>query len=207
MITFFDRTGLKFPHDRLTPEDGERILATFSRRSISAVRNRALATVMYRSGLRHAEVLALKLKDIDLDKLTIRVLHGKGDKPRNVGMDTHTEAVLRLWLSKREDKGIPRDKPLFCTISKGNQGGSLNQEYVRQMISRAAKNAGLDKRVTPHTFRHACAADMYQETKDVLAIQQTLGHANLAATEKYLTTLSDNIGVEAIQSRTFPGTA
>lgn len=200
MNTFCDRTGKTYPQDHLTPADCENLVSQFGR-GITAVRNRALIMVMWRSGLRHAEALALKPKDVDLDNRKIRVLHGKGDKPRTVGMDSHTRAVLELWLSRREEKGIPRCKALFCSISKGMLGAEMDQAYVRRMIKKAADRAGIDKRVTPHGFRHAFATELLLEGVDIKAIQQALGHSTLMATDKYFSTLGDNLGINAVQNR------
>lgn len=191
-----DRSGKKYPHDHLTTADVEAILDTFSRVD-TAIRNRALITVIWRSGLRHAEVLALVSKDIDLDKQTIRVLHGKGDKARTVGMDSRTRDALSLLMEVRKRRGLTNGGPLFCTW----KGAKLAQAYIRDMLAKKASKAGLEKRVTPHTLRHAFATSLHDEGVSMKAIQQSLGHSSLATTDVYLETLSGSLGVKAVQGR------
>ncbi len=173
--------GRRFPPEILTPEEARRLLRACSHRAPSGIRNRALLVVMYRAGLRIGEALALKPGDVDSRAGTVRILHGKGDRSRVVGVDPTAMSVLDRWLEKRRQLGI-RGRYVFCTL----QGGQLDGSYVRALLGRLAAKAGLDKRVNPHALRHTHAAELAAEGTPVNVIQTQLGHANLAVTDRYL---------------------
>jgi integrase/recombinase XerC len=101
-----------------------------------------MIAVAWRSGLRIGEVLALRPKDIDLDSGMIIIQHGKGDKRRVVGVDVGTTALLAYWLKVRRKRGIDGRAVVFCTL----QGGDIDQNYVRHLLARLARKAGIDKR-------------------------------------------------------------
>ena len=129
-----------------------------------------------------SEALDLKPSDIDTERGTIRVLHGKGDRSRTVGVDDGALAVVQLWKAERAKLGVNGRQKLFCTLS----GGPLSANQVRQMIKRRAANAGLDKRVHPHGLRHTHAVELMEEGVPVNAIQHQLGHTSIATTNIYL---------------------
>jgi integrase len=113
------------------------IIGQCSARSATGIRNRALLTLLYRSGLRIAEALALKPSDIDVRRHTARVLHGKGDKATVRGFHpSATDAVAR-WVDTRRTLGL-RNGPLFCTLG----GGPIYPQYVRALLGRLAAQAG-----------------------------------------------------------------
>jgi site-specific recombinase XerD len=109
--------------------------------------------------LRIGEVLALRPKDIDLDTGTLVVQHGKGDKPRVVGVDMGTAALLARWLEVRRKCGVNGRAPIFCTLN----GEQIDQSYVRHLLPRLATKAGIEKRVHAHALRHAYAIELERE--------------------------------------------
>jgi site-specific recombinase XerC len=147
--------GRKFPAEPLTPAEADALIGACSPVSRTGIRNRALLTVMYRGGLRVAEVLALKVSDIDPARGTIRVLHGKGNRARTIGLDPGAMAVVQRWADTRRAAGI-RGGTLFCTLA----GGRVSDKYVRALLGRLAARAGVDKRVHPHGFRHTHAVEL-----------------------------------------------
>lgn len=173
--------GRKFPAEILTPAEVSAILAECSRTAPTGIRDRALITVLYRAGLRIGEALALKPADIDPREGTVRVLHGKGDKSRTVGIGDGALAVLQLWLDTRRQRGL-RCRYLFCTLG----GTPLSQDAVRAMLRRRKEKAGVHKRVHPHGMRHTHAAELRKRGVDVVTIQHQLGHTSLAVTDVYL---------------------
>jgi len=174
-------TGRKLPAEPLTKDEVRALLAQCSRRAPTGVRDRALITVMYRAGLRLEEALALKPADIDAANGIVRVLHGKGDRARPVGIDDGALAVVQLWVDERKRLGLKNGK-LFCTLA----GKPLSDSQVRQMVRRRAANAGITKRVHPHGLRHTHAAELAAEGVPVNVIQAQLGHTSLATTDIYL---------------------
>ena len=117
-----------------------------SARAPTGVRNRALIAVLWRCGLRISEALQLELRDVDLQAGTVRVRHGKGDRSRTVGLDEQTTALMARWLDRRRKLGAGARAPIFCTL----QGGRLDSSYVRRLLPRLARKAGIDRRVHAH---------------------------------------------------------
>jgi site-specific recombinase XerD len=89
------------------------------------LRNRALVTVLYRSGLQHSEALALFEKDVDLKAGTVAVLHGKGERSRIVGIDPGACPVIGAWIERRHQLGFDASASLFCTM----RGTSMKTSY------------------------------------------------------------------------------
>lgn len=173
----------------LTPEEVERLLQATSRRGIAGIRNRALIGVLYYSGLRLSEALALLPRDIDLEGGEINVRRGKGGKQRLAGLNAAAEAHLGRWMDTRRQFGISSRKPVFCTFSKVNgkpTSGPVAPQYVQLMLKRLAKRAGIEKRVHPHGLRHSHACHLLRRGVPLPDIQRQLGHVNLATTDVYL---------------------
>ena len=181
------------PADVPTDDELRALIAACSTRAPTGVRNRAMIAAMWRCGLRIAETLALRAADVDLDAGTLRVRHGKGDKPRAVGLDRTTTALLARWLDRRKALGFNGRQPLFCTITTGTRGGvllkagsELDQSYVRHLLRRLAVKAGIERRIHPHGLRHAYAAGLAREGVAMNIIRDALGHSSLAVTDRYL---------------------
>jgi integrase/recombinase XerD len=151
----------------------------------TALRNRVILEVMHRAGLRISEVCKLRRRDIIWERGQLEVRAGKGNKDRTVTTDPATMAWLSAWDSRR-----PRGAFFFNTL-KGTQ---LCTRYIGQMVRRMADravkrgkiNADRAARITPHKLRHAHATELIEEGAALTAIQQQLGHANIAATSVYL---------------------
>lgn len=188
--------GRKFPPEILTQPEARALLYAPSTRAPTGLRNRALIAVMYGAGLRLAEALALKPSDVNYDAAEIRVLHGKGDKARTAGIDEGALGHIARWADKRRDLRI-RGRVLLCALN----GDPLDPRYVRQMLTRAAKRAGIDKRVHPHGLRHTHAAELEQSGFTSSEIQQQLGHASLNTTAVYLNHISPSARTAKIRKR------
>lgn len=173
--------GHKYPAEPLTQQEVDALLRQCSAKASTGIRNRALIAVMYRAGLRVSEALALRPADVNREDGTLRVLHGKGDKARTVGLDAGAIALVTLWLDQRRNLGIKRG-PLFCTLT----GTPVSDRYVRNMLKRIAAKAGIVKRVHPHGLRHTHAAELVREGTPVNVIRDQLGHSSLAVTDRYL---------------------
>lgn len=189
--------GRRYPAEILTPEEARALIAACSRRAPTGVRNRALLVVLYRAGLRVSEALALKPKDVDAAAGTLTVLHGKGDQRRTVGLDDGAFDVLARWLERRQALGLTGRQPVFCTLD----GRPLKSSYVRTLLPRLARKAGIEKRVHPHGLRHTHAAELAGEGKPVNLIQAQLGHGSLATTDRYLRHIAPRELVAAMQAR------
>jgi site-specific recombinase XerD len=160
------------------------------------LRNRALLAVLYRAGLRCAEALALRPKDLDPITGTVRVLHGKGDKSRTVGMDAGAFAVVECWAAVRA-KLVCDPAPLLCTLD----GGPLQAQYVRALMPRLAARAGVEKRVHAHGMRHSHAFELANEGVPIHVIAAQLGHASAAVTDRYIRHLAPQQVIETMRAR------
>ena len=169
-----------------------------------ALRNRALIALMYRAGLRVSEALALSPKDVDLDTGTVRVLHGKGDVSRTVGLDAGACAVVARWVEERTRANVGQAGPLLCTVS----GGAVCTGYVRRLLRRLGSRAGIAKRVHAHGLRHTHAAQLRAEGIDVGIISKQLGHRSILTTIRYLDHIAPTRVIEAVRGRAWsaPGT-
>jgi site-specific recombinase XerD len=178
-------SGHKQPVEILARSEVAALMRQCSVRAPTGLRNRALITVMYRAGLRLDEALALKPSDIDMQQGSIRVLHGKGDKSRTVSLDDGGTAIVQQWMTRRSSLGF-RNGLLFCTLD----GKPVQDVYVRNLMKRLARKAGIEKRVHPHGLRHAHAAELAMEGWPMNLIQQQLGHSSLLTTDVYLRHIS-----------------
>lgn len=148
------------------------------------VRDVAMWELMYGSGLRVGELVGLDVASLQLDEGWVRV-RGKGSKERDVPLGRRSVEALRLYLHTRESL-VDRspggdDGALFLN----HRGGRLTARSVRRGLERAQVVRGLDRRVSPHGLRHSFATHLLDGGADLRSIQELLGHANLATTERY----------------------
>jgi site-specific recombinase XerD len=177
--------GRRFPAEVLTRAEVQAVLAAFSRRGSAGIRNAAMTMVAWRCGLRLAELLALEPKDVALERRTLTVLHGKGDKARTLGLDAETVAMLERWMRRRHQLGIGPRARLFCQIQGDRRGRPMAPSGYREALKVAGEAAGVAKRVHPHGLRHTFAFDWMNEGRPVHLLQAALGHTSLATTNRY----------------------
>lgn len=189
----------RLPPEVLTPSEALALIEACGDRTHTAVRNRALLAVLYRSGLRVGEALSLYPKDVDLDRSCIRVLRGKGGRSRTVGIDGGGLALLRPWLERRPALGLTDRQPLFCSM----WGEPVASGYVRRMLPRLARRAGVLKRVHAHGLRHTHAAELREEGLDIGLISKQLGHRDISTTARYLDHIAPWRVVEAVSGRSW----
>jgi site-specific recombinase XerD len=194
--------GKTYPPEPLSPREVGLILAGCSMRAPTGVRNRALITLLYRSGLRITEALALKPGSVDLSAHTARVLHGKGNKATVRGFHPSADDALMRWLDTRKRLGL-KNGPLFCTLA----GGPVSDRYIRDLLKRLAAKAGIDKRVHPHGLRHTFADELRRAGFDVVTISKLLGHSSIAVTARYLDHLTNADAVAALEAADLPALA
>lgn len=198
--------GRKFPPEPLTPRE---VLALLEQCGTGGCgkRDRALIVLLWRTGLRIGEALALYPKDVDLEEGRVAVLHGKGDRSRIVGMDPMACAIVREWMTSRRELGVTGTQPVFCVVSRPTCGKPMHSAYVRNKLKELGARAGIEKRVHPHGLRHTHAFDLFGEGVDLRLISRQLGHRNLAVTARYVEHLNPFDVVDAIRARLWPGAA
>ncbi len=197
MTTTTSTKGRTFPPEPLTRAEVLALIEAQGKRSPTGIRNRALIWTLYRGGLRITEALDLLVRNLDSPRL--RVLHGKGEKPRTVALSPDAWAAIDLWLERRRRlPRVPRGSPVFCTL----QGGHLGHSYITQMLARSKARAGIEKRIHAHGFRHTFASELIEEGHPLPLVQQALGHSNLETTARYLSRIGcEPRLVEALTNR------
>jgi len=195
-------TSRRRPPEVLSEAEAIALLKACSSRAPSGVRNRALIAVLWRCGLRISEALALELRDVDLDAGTVRVRHGKGDKSRTVGLDEQTTALLARWLDRRKKLSPGARAPIFCTL----QGARIDSSYVRRLLPRLARKAGIDRRVHAHGLRHTYASELAREGTAINVIRDALGHTSLAVTDRYLRDVVPTHVIDTMRARRWEST-
>lgn len=187
----------RLDQDLLSAEDIDLLLRVCSKRAPSGRRNRALIAVLYRSGLRLGEALALMPKDVNLHEFTAVVQHGKGNKRRVVGLDVGTALLIDQWMASRKKLKIGTNSPLFSTLS----GGEIDQSYVRHLLPRLARKAGVGKRVHAHAMRHSFTVDLVRSGAPIYAVRDALGHSSIATTNVYVSRVAGHEVVELMKAR------
>jgi integrase/recombinase XerC len=141
------------------------------------LRDRAMLELFYSSGLRLSELVGLRWMDLDLEAGEVRVL-GKGSKTRIVPVGRHAVDALRAL---GETGGREPDTPVF----RGRGGAPISPRTVQARLKQLALAQGFAKRVHPHLLRHTFASHMLESSGDLRAVQELLGHADIATTQIY----------------------
>jgi integrase/recombinase XerD len=172
------RLPIRLP-EILSREEVERLIQCADSRL-----HRVCILTLYATGVRREELVQLKISDIDSQRMLIRVHQGKGKKDRDVVLSPRLLAELRdYWRS-----ASPKPKT-YLFPGKGVHPDSnvpMESKSVWNAVHEAAKRAGLDKHVHPHTLRHCFATHLLENGADLRTIQLLLGHADLRTTSRYL---------------------
>jgi integrase/recombinase XerD len=177
----------------LTEEEAELLLGAVVGAGPAHLRDRALLEVLYGTGARVSEVVSLNLGDVaealeSSDLALIRVL-GKGNKERVVPLGRMARDALAQWLS---GEGRPLLQPARWkrrsdadAVFLNTRGGRLSRVGVFGVVKKYATRVGLADRVSPHVLRHSCATHMLARGADIRVVQELLGHASIATTQRY----------------------
>ena len=179
------RIGRRLPRGVLSPKEMRAVLRAPNLATYTGLRDRAILETFYSTGIRHMELLRLRVCDVDLERGYVTVLQGKFKKDRVVPLGKVAAHFIREYLTKARPHMLrAADSPesrLFLSIN----GTPLAQQSLYGMIHRVAKIAGLEKRLFPHGIRHTCATAMLRGRADIRYIQQLLGHESLSSTQIY----------------------
>jgi integrase/recombinase XerD len=165
-------------------EEINAMIATCDAESPLGLRNRAMLELLYGAGLRVSELVHLRQNRIFGEEGFLRII-GKGNKERLVPVGASALEAVRLYRSYgRNHQTAQRGYEQYLFLN--NKGRALTRNMVFLIVQRAAAAAGLEKRVSPHTLRHAFATHLIEGGADLNAVQQMLGHASITTTEIYL---------------------
>lgn len=186
------RSAIKFYYDDIlkknivnfkTPKTEKKLPVVLSKKEVRRLiansgneRNMLIIKMLYSSGLRLSECRNLKKGDIEFDEGIMWVRAGKGKKDRMAIMSSSLAKELRSYLKMR---GFDQE----YVFSGPN--GPLSSRYIEKIVAKAARNAEINKKVTPHTLRHCFATHLLEAGVDIRKIQELLGHSNLQTTQIY----------------------
>ncbi len=146
-----------------------------------ALRDVALAELLYGSGLRISEALNLNLTDVDLGQHSVRVT-GKGNKERIVPLTGKARERLLRYLDHRFAFPAPIEEQAFFL---GRRGKRLQRRQANRVIDRLSSMAGLPQSISPHILRHSFATHLLESGADLRSVQELLGHSSLSTTQRY----------------------
>lgn len=150
-------------------------------KNFEASRNRVILELLYGCGLRRAELISLKISDIDFSKQLIKV-EGKGGKERFVPFGDNVKEAMNQYFGHRREKGFELQNSLILTNSGKSAYPKLIYRIVKQYLSKVCSL----ERASPHVLRHSYATHLLEEGADLNAVKELLGHSSLASTEVYL---------------------
>jgi len=162
----------------LSPDEAARLIA-----ATTCLKHRAALSVAYGAGLRVAEVAALKVGDIDSERMTICIERGKGGRYRHALLSPNLLGLLRAWWQEGRQQGVMR--PGGWLFPGQDPASSISTRQLSRVVEAAVEAAGLTKNVSPHTLRHSFATHLLEDGVDIRVIQVLLGHAKLDNTALY----------------------
>lgn len=182
----------KLPHF-LTPAEMEAMLQAPDLNTDTGIRDKALLECLYATGMRVSEIAGIKLADVNLENAYVRC-KGKGSKERIVPLGKKAIEACQDYLKTVRAQYKTVSENFFI----GRQGKPMSRIAVWELIKKTAKAAGIEKNITPHTFRHSFATHLLEHGADLRIVQELLGHADIATTQIYTHVSRDRLkGVHA----------
>ncbi len=179
------KIGRKLP-DTLSYTEIEKLLEALDLSTPEGSRNRAILEMLYSSGLRVSELVELKMDSVHFDIGFLRVV-GKGNKERLVPIGRDALKYLKIYLEEIRGKlsHKPAKKGFEAYVFLNRNGRKLTRVMIFTIIKNLATKIGLNKTISPHTFRHSFATHLIEGGADLRAVQEMLGHESITTTEIY----------------------
>jgi len=177
------KIGRKLP-DTLSIKEIDLLLNKIDLSHPQGERNRAILETLYSCGLRVTELITLQISDLFFEEGFIRVI-GKGDKQRFVPINVETQKYIVIYMNHIRNH-IKVQKGFEDTLFLNRRGKQLTRNMIFLIIKELAEKAGVEKKVSPHTFRHSFATHLLENGADLRSIQQMLGHESITTTEIYM---------------------
>lgn len=165
----------------LSLEQMEKMIDVVPKNSLSGKRDTAILELMYATGIRVSEVINLTLDRYYPDEQIIRVI-GKGSKERLVPFGQQAKESIALYMEARKIAKVKPSPYVFLS----NRQAPMTRQAIWKIIKKYAKKAGIPFEVTPHTIRHTFATHLLENGVDLRAIQEMLGHSDIATTQIYV---------------------
>ena len=170
--------------DTLSTEEIDALIACIDLSHPQGERNRTLLETLYSCGLRVTELISLKISDLFFEEGFVRIT-GKGDKQRFVPINPETQKYITTYIDYIRVHDTPQ-KGQEDTVFLNRRGRGLTRNMIFTIIKNLAIDAGIRKKISPHTFRHSFATHLLENGADLRAIQQMLGHESITTTEIYV---------------------
>ncbi|SFN77083.1 site-specific tyrosine recombinase XerD [Salegentibacter flavus] len=177
------KTGRKLP-DVISTGEIDKLISAIDLGKAEGERNRAILETLYGCGLRVSELVNLQISDLFFEEGFIKVT-GKGNKQRFVPVSPYTQKYINIYL-KEIRLHLPIKKEATDTLFLNRRGNELTRAMIFTIVKQLSKRAGIDKKISPHTFRHSFATHLLENGADLRAIQQMLGHESITTTEVYM---------------------
>lgn len=162
-------------------DDLNRLRHVINTEKITGIRDRLIIELLYSSGLRSIELINLSEFIIDIEEREIRVV-GKGNKERITFFSENAKKWLIKYIEEKKKQYANYTREVLIVNSKGKK---LTTRSLRRLISAHAHEAGIEKEITPHVFRHSFATELLNNGVDIRYLQELLGHSSIAATQIY----------------------
>ncbi len=177
------KTGLKLP-DTLSLAEINSLISAIDLSRAEGERNRAMLETLYGCGLRVSELTNLKISDLFFEEEFIKIT-GKGNKQRLVPISNINEKYIRIYLEEvRVHQTVKKGFEDILFLNR--RGRQLTRAMIFTIVKELADKTGLQKTISPHTFRHSFATHLLENGADLRAIQQMLGHESITTTEVYM---------------------
>jgi integrase/recombinase XerD len=177
------KTGRKLP-DTLSTSEIDALINAIDDTKDEATRNRAMLEILYSCGLRVTELVTLKLSDLFFEEGFIKIT-GKGNKQRFVPIGAFTQKIINDYINNSRSK-LSINKGHEDTLFLNRRGRGLTRAMIFTIIKQLALAIGLEKIISPHTFRHSFATHLLENGADLRSIQLMLGHESITTTEIYM---------------------
>ena len=177
------KLGLKLP-DTLSISEIDALIDAIDLSHPQGERNKAMLEIMYSCGLRVSELTSLKISDLFFEEGFIRVI-GKANKQRFIPIHVTTQKLINGYAIHFRNR-IKPNKGFEDTLFLNRRGNGLSRQMIFMVLKKLAINIGLEKKISPHTFRHSFATHLLKGGADLRVIQQMLGHESITTTEVYL---------------------
>ncbi len=177
------KIGVKLP-DTLSEQEINSLISAIDLSKGEGERNKAMLETMYSCGLRVSELIHLKISDLFFDEGFIKIV-GKGNKERFVPIHFRAQKYIIMYMNEIRTL-LSIKKGFEDTLFLNRRGKSLSRQMIFMILKDLAIKINLNKKISPHTFRHSFATHLLKNGADLRAIQQMLGHESITTTEVYV---------------------
>jgi integrase/recombinase XerD len=179
--------GRRLTRNVLSEDLMARLIDSIETTTPIGIRNRAMLELLYSTGLRRGELRMLNVTDVAIAEKLVEVRHGKGGTTRTVPLGGRAAVIVMRYVEHARPLHLVRrdEAALFLAATAARRGCRISVTQINRIVVEARRAAGIERRVTPHTFRHSFATHLLRAGADLRHLQELLGHARIDTTETY----------------------